>query len=247
MKIEGTVALVTGAAKRVGRAIVLELASRGCDVAIHYHRARSEAEELAARITRAGRNAVTIAGDLSDPAIWPLVVRQTVDALGGLDILVNNASAFLADRPDTIDGFDPKLWENMLQVNLVAPVGLSHHAREHLQARGSGRIVNLCDASADRPWPDHLAYCASKAGLAAVTKGLARALAPGILVYGVAPGIAMFPERYSEGLRHTLTRRVPLGREGTPEEVATLVRVLLESGDFITGEIVRIDGGRSLV
>ena len=247
MKLEGTAALVTGASKRVGRAIVLELARHGCDVAIHYRRSRSEAEELAARVTRTGRNAVTIAGDLSDPVTWPIVVRQAVDALGRLDILVNNASAFLADRPDTIDEFDPKLWETMLRVNLVAPVGLSHHAREHLQARGSGRIVNLCDVSADRPWPDHLAYCASKAGLAAITKGLARALAPDICVYGVAPGIAAFPERFSEGSRHKLTRRVPLGREGTPEEVATLARVLLESGDYITGEIVRIDGGRSLV
>ena len=110
-----------------------------------------------------------------------------------------------------------------------------------------GKVVNICDIAAERPWSDHLAYCASKAGLVAATKALARALAPDIQVNGVAPGIAIFPDSYSDDLRRRLVSRVPLARPGTPEEVAVLVRFLVESADYITGQIIPIDGGRSLV
>ena len=247
MKLDDTVALVTGGAKRVGRAIALELARAGCHVAIHYRRSRSEAEQLAAEVVGMGRKAVTIAGDLNDPASWPAIIRRTVDGLHRLDILVNNASAFLADRPDSIDAFDRQRWESMLRTNVVAPMALSHHAHPYLQAHGNGKIVNLCDISADRPWSEYLAYCTSKAALTALTKALARALAPAIQVNGVAPGIAVFPVEYSAEKRRRLTGLVPLGREGTPEEVARLVRFLVESGDYITGQIIPIDGGRSLV
>ena len=135
----------------------------------------------------------------------------------------------------------------MLRVNLTAPVALAYHAQKHLAARGRGRIVNLCDISAERPWSTHLAYCASKAGLVAATKALAKALAPRITVNGVAPGIAEFPDEYSERTRQDLIAQVPLRRAGTPEEVAQLVRFLVESGDYLTGEIIAIDGGRGIV
>lgn len=231
----------------MGRAIVRELARAGCNVAIHHREAGAQAKELAAEVQRMGVRAVTIPGDLNDAGTWPIIVAQTLAELGRLDVLVNNASMFPLHKADTIDEFDPTLWETVLRVNLTATVGLTHHACEALRANGGGVIVNLCDAMADRAWPGHLAYCASKAGLATVTRGLARALAPDIRVFGVAPGVAVFPEEYSERLRDSLRRPIPLGREGTPEEVARLARVLLESGDYVTGEIVRIDGGRSLV
>jgi pteridine reductase len=240
------VALVTGAGRRVGRAIALELARAGCHIAVHFRRSRDEAEQVAAEITALGRRATTISGDLGDPAAWPHVVDRTVAVLGGLDVLVNNAAEFLTREPDDLAHFGLEAWERMLRINVIAPVGLCHHARPHLARSGRGKVVNLCDASADRPWPDHLAYCASKASLAAVTKGLARALAPSVQVNGIAPGIAVFPESYDAELRRSLTKRVPLGREGTPEEVARLARFLVESGDYMTGEIVSIDGGRGL-
>jgi pteridine reductase len=246
VKLEGKTALVTGGAKRVGRAITLELANAGCDVAIHHLQARSEAVALAEQVEERGGRALAIAGDLNEPAQWPLIVRKVRDGLGRLDILVNNASIFLTRQPDTLDGFDPELWDAMLRVNLTATVGLCHHARPALQA-GGGVVVNLCDISAERPWPDHLAYCVSKAGLAAATQALARAMAPDVRVFGLAPGIAVFPDEYPPELRDSLTRRVPLGRAGTPEEIATLTRVLIESGDYLTGQIIRFDGGRSLV
>ncbi len=247
MKLDGTVALVTGGAKRVGRAIVLELARAGCGVAIHYRDSRGEAEELEAAVSAMGRHAVTVAGDLNEPASWPAIIRESVESLGRLDVLVNNASAFLTGEPDSIDAFDPGRWESMFRTNLVAPMALCHHARPHLDAHGCGKIINLCDISAERPWAEHLAYCSSKAALAALTKGLARAMAPGVQVNGVAPGIAVFPEEYEEKMRRKLTGQVPLRRPGTPEEVARLVRFLAEAGDYITGQIISIDGGRSLV
>lgn len=247
MKLDGTVALVTGGAKRVGRAIVLELARAGCGVAIHYRHSRAAAQELEAAVIAMGRRAVTVAGELNEPASWPAIIRQTVEALGRLDVLVNNASVFLTGAPDSIDAFDAGRWESMLRTNLVAPMALCHHARPHLEAHGCGKIINLCDISADRPWAEHLSYCASKAALAALTKGLALALAPGVQVNGVAPGIAVFPEAYEEEMRRKLTGQVPLRRPGTPEEVARLVRFLAEAGDYITGQIIPIDGGRSLV
>lgn len=246
MNLDRTVALVTGGARRVGRAIVLELARAGCDVAIHYRRSREQAEQLACEAVKRGRRAVTVRGDLHHPADWPEVIDRSVAGLGRLDLLINNASAFLTETPDTVEAFDHSVWERMLRTNLVAPMGLSHHAKHHLAAHGCGKIINLCDISAKRPWRDHLAYCASKAGLEALTRGLSRALAPTIQVNGIAPGIAVFPDSYSGELREKLTRRVPLGRPGTPEEVARVVRFLAEDGDYITGEIIRIDGGRSL-
>ena len=247
MQLAGTVALVTGGAKRVGRAIALELARAGCNVAVHYRRSRVEAEGVASLITDMGRATTLIPAELSDPSSWATIIERTVDGLGRLDVLVNNASEFLTETPDTIEQFNASTWERMLRVNLVAPVALCHYARRHLEAHGGGKVVNLCDVSADRPWPDHLAYCASKAGLVAMTRGLARALAPSIQVNGIAPGIAVFPDAYSADLRERLTRRVPLGREGTPEEVARLVRFLVETGDYITGQVIPIDGGRSLL
>lgn len=246
VRLEGTVALVTGGAKRVGRTIVLELARAGCDVAIHYCRSRSEAVELVGLVAKLGRRAVCIAGDLRDSACWPEIVERTIAEFGRLDILVNNASVFQSQPPDTIDAFDPDQWESIFRVNLVAPMGLCHHARPHLEAQEQSLIVNLCDISGERPWKRHLAYCASKAGLVSLTKALARALAPRIRVNGVAPGIAVFPDEYDDEFRRRLTSQVPLAREGTPEEVASLVRFLAERGDYITGQVIAVDGGRSL-
>lgn len=247
MNLEGMVVLITGAARRVGRAVALELSGGGCDVAIHYRSSKDDAEALVETLRQFGRRAIAIQGDLTDSGQRSKIVEQTVETLGSLDILVNNASVFLTEQPDTIDDFDANLWEEMLRINLIAPAGLVHDAKPHLQARGVGRIINLCDIAADRPYPEHLAYCCAKAGLVALTKALARALAPSIIVNGVSPGIAVFPESYDDQRRESLVARVPLRRAGTPEDIAKAVRFLAESGDYMTGQIINVDGGRSCV
>lgn len=246
MNCQEKVALITGGAKRVGRAIALELARAGCHLMIHYHRSTKEAQSLAKEIQSMGRQAEIVQGDLEDESHWPMIVKATLDRFSRLDILVNNASLFRLDQADTLDGFDLVAWEKMFRVNLFAPAGLCHHASTALAAEGGGCIINLSDIAATRPWPSHLSYSCSKAALSALTKGLARALAPKVRVLGVAPGIAVFPDDYTPDTRQGLLSRVPLGREGTPEEVAFLVRFLAESGDYLTGQIVPIDGGRSL-
>lgn len=245
--LAGRVALVTGAAKRVGRAVALELAGAGAGIVVHYGRSQQAAEATADDIRHLGVPAATVQGDLADPAAWPRIVAEAVAALARLDILVNNASSFPADDSDTLEAFDADRWAHMLQINLTAPAGLVHAARVHLAASGEGCVINFCDIAAERPWSDHLAYCASKAGLVALTKSLARALAPDVRVNGISPGIAIFPESYDDALRSKLIARVPLQRAGKPEDMARTARFLAVDAPFITGQIIHVDGGRSAV
>ncbi|MFH1418848.1 MAG: SDR family oxidoreductase [Planctomycetota bacterium] len=243
MKIEGHVALITGAAKRIGRAIALELAQRGCDIAVHYHTSEAEAFETAELIRAGGRKAITIQASLSDADAAAALPKKTVDELGRLDILINNASIF---EPMSLDDFSPARWNETLAVNLTAPMILSHAAYPYLSAEGQGRIVNLGDICAERPWPNHLAYCVSKAGLSSLTQALAKAMAPSVRVNAVAPGAALFPEDWSRDQIKAVTRRVPALRAGTPEEVAATVRFLVTDCDYITGAILAVDGGRNI-
>ncbi len=244
------VALVTGGARRVGRAIVLAFAQAGCDIGLHFRSSRDDAEHTASDVRKLGRRCVLVEADLLRETTWPQIVEQTVAALGRLDVLINNASMFDSrppkERKNTSAGFETGEWDQMFRVNTTAAAGLCHFARPHLEAGGQGRIVNLCDIAAEEPWPSYLSYCCSKAALIALTRGLARAYAPRITVNGVSPGIAIFPDEYPPELRSKLISQVPLQRAGTPEEVASLVRYLVESGDYITGQIIAIDGGRSL-
>jgi|CXWL01.1.fsa_nt_gi pteridine reductase len=244
------VALVTGGARRVGRAIALALAQAGCDIGLHFRTSRDDAERTASDVRKLGRRCALVEADLLDETTCPQTIEQTITALGRLDALVNNASMFDSrhptERATTGAGFEAGEWDRMFRINATAAAGLCHFARPHLEASGQGRIVNLCDIAAEHPWPGYLSYCCSKAALVALTRGLARAYAPRITVNGVSPGIAMFPDEYPPDLRSKLISQVPLQRAGTPEEVAGLVRYLVESGDYITGQIIAIDGGRSL-
>lgn len=245
MHAERRVALVTGAARRVGRAIALEMARAGCDVAVHFRASSSEAEDVAALCHAAGARVITLQADLHDLASCGPLVREVVAQLGRIDYLINNASEFLTSHSDTIDAFDVSRWERMLRVNLIAPAALAHYAADALR-RNRGAIVNLGDTSWDRPWPDHLAYGASKGGLVALTRALARALAPEVRVNAVSPGIAVFPESYDADVRRRLVARIPLRTEGTPESIAGLVRYLCTEGTYITGQVMACDGGRNL-
>ncbi|MBI4581450.1 MAG: SDR family oxidoreductase [Planctomycetes bacterium] len=244
MDVTGTAALVTGAARRVGRGIALALAEAGCDVAVHYHRSASEAEAVVEQIRRLGRRAAAIEGNLADRDVPGWVVEETVRQLGRLDVLVNNASVFDAGA---VEEWTTEQWERTFQVNTIAPAMLARAAAAHMRHAGRGRIINLADILAERPIRRFAAYCASKAALVSLTRSLARELAPTITVNAVAPGIAIFPEHYDQTLREELVGRVPLQRAGTPEEIAAVVRFLVTTGDYITGQVIAVDGGRSVV
>lgn len=235
--------MITGAARRVGRAIALELADQGADIALHHYQSVDAAHDTAERIVGAGRRCHLIRADLADPQAWASIVDQTVGELGRLDHLINNASVFGAM---SLSGFDHEEWERSFRVNVTAVAALCRHSAPHLAHSGCGSIVIITDISAERPWRNHLAYCAGKAALVNLTKALAKSLAPRVRVNAVAPGIAEFPESYDDDTRARLIAEVPLGRAGSPEDVARMVRFLCAEGCYVTGQVINVDGGRSI-
>jgi pteridine reductase len=243
MNLNGRVVLVTGGAYRVGRAIALRLARQGCHLAVHYRRSREGAEEVAQQCIDLGGQAATFAADLTRRDEVGSLVPAVLEHFGRLDVLINNASVF---EVMPIEGFDLADWDKTLQVNLTAPMMLVDAAREELLRR-EGRIINLCDISTSRPWPDHVAYMVSKGGLDTLTRVLARALAPKVNVCGIAPGAVEWPPEYDQELRDRLTRKIPLLRGGSAEDIASAVEFLLREGDYLTGLILPVDGGRQIV
>lgn len=241
---ENRVALITGAARRIGAVIARRLHASGWNVALHCRRSRTELDALIAELERA-RSSSTLAleADLGDvDALAPLVAK-TVERFGGLDALVNNASAFY---PTPIASATAAQWDDLFAANARAPFFLAQAAAAPL-AKRNGAIVNLVDIYADMPLAEHAIYAMSKAALAAMTKALARDLAPDVRVNGVSPGAVLWPESgKNDEDRQALVERTPLKRVGTPEDIASAVAWLLDA-PFVTGEIVRVDGGRHLV
>jgi len=243
MNVAGRTALVTGAARRLGRAIAEDLASRGARVAVHYRRSVADAEDVVAAIGARGGVAERFAADLADPRTVAPLVAAVEGRLGPIDVLVNNASVFYSTPFETVGEAE---WDDVLTVNLKVPYLLSLAVGRGMQARGAGKIVNLTDVAADRPAPDYLPYGVAKAGLAALTRGLARALAPAVQVNSVAPGPVLEPIDATPQSIAAIVRRTPLGRFGSAADVAAAVRFLIEDGDFVTGTTIVVDGGRAL-
>jgi NAD(P)-dependent dehydrogenase (short-subunit alcohol dehydrogenase family) len=239
-KLAGRTALVTGGAVRVGRAIALALAGQGCDVAIGYHRSAAAARATERALLALGVRACRLRADLRDPRAATALVHQAARALGRLDLLVNNAAVF----PRTPLGrVRPEHWDAVLAVNLRAPFFCAQAAAALMRRRG-GRIVNVVDTGALRAWPAHLPYTVSKAALAALTRGLAVALAPRIQVNAVGPGLVLPPAGPARTGRRLL-RGVPMGRLGAPEDVAEAVLFLATCSDYLTGQVLYVDGGAS--
>lgn len=243
MSEQAKVALVTGGARRVGRAIAERLAKAGYDVAITWHTSQREADDLITQLQSLGRQAIAIEADLTDPE--PAVARVEGDIrehFGRLDVLVNNASLY---HPATLAETDITLLRRLDALHVHAPLLLCQALQPMLTAAG-GHVVNMVDLLAERPWPRFMAYCASKAGLWNLTLSLAREMAPAVTVNGIAPGVVEWPEDMPEAERERYLRRVPLGRAGTPDDVARLVHFLVTDGTYITGQVIRLDGGRSV-
>jgi pteridine reductase len=237
------VALVTGAAKRVGRAIAERLAAGGFDVAFTYHSSKREADELAKALGNGGRKSRAIKADLTKPEKAAVRVFEEVgDAFGRLDVLVNNASLY---EPGRLAEATADQSRRLHAIHVESPLLLCQRFAPMLRA-AKGHVVNMVDLLAERPWPQYLAYCASKAGLMNLTLGLARELAPDVTVNGIAPGIVEWPADYPQEERQKFLKRVPLARPGTPEDVAELVHFLCTRGTYITGQVIRLDGGRSI-
>jgi len=235
------VALVTGGAVRVGRALSLGLAEAGFDVAVHYHTSGSAAREVERRITGLGRRALLLPGDLSHGEDAERVVRGVETEFGRLDLLVNSAASFHA-RP--ILEVDEEEWDDVMAVNLKGPFLLVRAAAALLR-EGRGSVVNLLDLSAIQPWTTHPHHSVAKAGLLHLTRVLARALAPEVRVNAIAPGTVLPPASSGEAELERDRSRTPLGHQGNPQDVVRSV-LFLAGSPFMTGEVLLVDGGRHL-
>lgn len=240
--LAGQAALVTGGAKRIGRAIALELARAGASVAFTYRQSRQEALAVEQELLRLDVRATGIQADLRLPAQARTAVAAARATLGRLDLVVNNAGRY---EEAAFEAISDEQWDEMMVVNLRAPFLVSREAAPLLRANGGGRIVNLGSVGGLKAFPTHAHYCASKAGLAHLTRAMARALAPEIQVNAVAPGLILF-DPAPTAWEKSMAERTPMRRGGTPEEVAATVRWFATCPAFITGQVLYVDGGLSL-
>ena len=239
MELDGRVALVTGAGTRVGRVIALALGKAGMRVGVHYAGSQKGARQTADEIVAGGSDARTLPGDLTDPATAPRLVEHTAKVFGSLDVVVNSAAVMLRTPVGEVLVED---WDAMFALNLRAPFFLSQSAARVMGERG-GAIVNIADLAAFETWRNYIPHAITKAGIVQMTRGLAHALAPKVRVNAIAPGPVLLPEGWTPEQTEKLVSTTPLGRIGSPEDVAQAVLYLL-SADYVTGETIIVDGGR---
>jgi pteridine reductase len=237
----GRVALVTGAGRRVGRAIALALGARGMRVVVHYNGSREGADETARMIREAGGEASVEQADLGAAGAADALVDRVLSANGSLGALVNSAAVMMRTPVGEVRVAD---WDAMFALNVRAPFFLSQRAAPALAA-SRGSIVNIADLAAFESWPAYVPHGMTKAAIVQMTHALARALAPGVRVNAVAPGVVLLPEGWSAEDAEHLRASTPLARLGAPEDVAQAVVYLLEA-EYVTGEVIRVDGGRHI-
>ena len=240
MEIQGKTALVTGSAKRIGRAVALALAAEGMNLILHYRRSRREAEETQKTAERLGVRAHLLQADLGKYSELQRFIRQAFRVSPKIHVLINNASIFYKTPLGKVREKD---WNSFFNTNLKAPFFLSQAIGLQMVREKEGKIINLVDWTAFRPYTNYLPYGVSKAGLVALTKGLAKAFAPYVQVNGIAPG-PILPAAGStrEEIRKVL-KRTPLKRFGDPSDIVEAVRFLVKSTDFVTGVVLPVDGG----
>jgi pteridine reductase len=242
MDLQGRIALVTGAGRRLGRTLAGALAERGMTLAIHHHASSSGARELRDEILRAGGRAACFAADLTDAKAARALPGRVVQELGGLDVLVNSAAVM---HRLSFDQTSPDQWDAILDLNLRSVFFCTQGAAPALRA-ARGKVVNLADLGGLQPWPGFAAHSISKAGVIMLTKVMARSLAPEVTVNAIAPGAVLVPEEYDAEERERLAHSTPLRRLGSPSDAVSALLYLLEGGDFVTGEVLVVDGGRHL-
>ena len=244
--MQGKVVLVTGGAKRVGAAICRRLHAAGANIVLHYRSSAHDALALQAELNALRPDSVLcVQADLLKLHELPGLVQQAIRHFGRLDGVVNNASSFY---PTPLEEVDEAHWNDLLGTNLKAPLFLAQAAATELRLRG-GAIVNIVDIHAERPMQGHLLYSIAKAGLVSLTKALAQELAPQVRVNAVAPGVIVWPEQGDwddEARRKQIVEHTLLKREGEPDDIAKTVQFLLSQAPYITGQVIAVDGGRSI-
>jgi pteridine reductase len=244
--VQGKVMLVTGGSRRVGAAICRRLHAAGATIALHYRTSEQEARALQDELNelRAG-SAAAFSADLLELTDIHQLIREVISRFGRLDALINNASSFY---PTPLAGVNQSHWDDLLGTNLRAPLFLAQAAADELR-RQHGAIVNIVDIHAERPMHGHLLYSVAKAGLVALTRGLAQEMAPQVRVNAVAPGVILWPETEAwedEIQRRKIVEHTLLKREGEPDDIAKTVAFLIHDAPYITGQVIAVDGGRSI-
>lgn len=242
--LDGKWALITGAGKRIGACIARTLHEAGAGIAIHYRGSQTPARELASALNSIrADSAVTVKADLLNTATLDGVLGEIIDRVGRLDILVNNASSFY---PTPLASITEEQWEDLVGTNLKAPLFLCQAAEPYLR-ESTGVIINIVDIHAMRPLRNHAIYGVAKAGLAMLTRTLARDLAPAIRVNGVSPGAILWPEDdMPDNVKDSIIGQVPMKRAGEPGDIADCVLYLVRDARYVTGQIIAVDGGRSI-
>jgi NAD(P)-dependent dehydrogenase (short-subunit alcohol dehydrogenase family) len=239
--LAGRVALVTGAAKRLGHVFALRLAEKGADIIVHYRNSRAEAQDTVSQIEALGRRAVAMEAELTNISAIRQLFVEIEKQFGRLDILINSAANFIQTDFAAVT---EEVWDASLDTNLKAPFFCAQAAAPLLKKSGKGVIINFSDTGGLLGWTDYLPHSIAKAGIVMMTRGLAKALAPEIRVNALAPGTITMPGDPLSWEPHFI-QRAPLGRTGNPSEIADAVLFLIQS-EFITGETLVIDGGRTL-
>lgn len=234
----GRIALVTGAGRRLGRALAVALGGRGMRVAVHFHEAEPGAEETAKQVRAAGGEAITLRADLRRAGAPEQLVSEVVSRFGGLDVLVNSAAVMIRTP---LEDVTEQVWDDIFALNLRATFFCAKAAAARMQE--GGVIINIADLAAFEAWTGYIPHGASKAGVVHITRALAKRLAPRIRVNAVAPGAVLLPDDWSADDAERLTSTTPLGRLGSPDDVTRAVLYLIDA-DYVTGETLIVDGGR---
>jgi NAD(P)-dependent dehydrogenase (short-subunit alcohol dehydrogenase family) len=242
MTLTDKVALVTGGAKRIGKAIVLAFAARGCKLVVHYHTSQAEAEDTVRELLAAGHEAIALQADITQEADVDRMVEAAIARFGRIDILVNNAAVFFRTPIDTLTVEE---WEQVMNVNLTGTFLCAQKIGLRMREWGWGHIINMADVAGLQPWADYIPYSISKACVITFTQGLAMELAPEVMVNAIVPGPVLFQDDMPEEVRQREIGKTLVKRVGTPEEVAEVVVFVAES-DYSTGSLFHVDGGRSL-
>ncbi len=242
MKLEGKTAIITGAAIRLGRAITMELAEHGVNIFGVYYSSQEDAQHLEREMNVDGHRLFLYQADVTKKDDRQKIVEACLQNYKSIDILVNNSAIFY---PTPLDEATEEDWDKFHDLNLKSAFFLAKDVGLLMKKQGNGRIVNIGDTSFSKPWPDYIPYTLTKAGVNSMTAGLAKALAPNVLVNCINPGPVLLPDDYSEKQREKAVKNTLLKRTGTAEDVAKTVRFLCET-DYITGAAIPVDGGRHI-